>query len=158
MKHLSQEMRRTAAKRITVGERSETCGQLPAARDQSRDAGIAHLNRVLSSSRQSPCSRRPRRHECWQRARSLDNDDLLAKLRKPVLIVHGDRDAVVKPAVVGQHTARLPNAEMAMMPDVGHTLFWDDAPAFTDARRHSANGSSSRPCRIRPIGLVDGQS
>lgn len=36
-------------------------------------------------------------------SRSFDNDDLLPKLRKPVLITHGAVDAIVKPAVVEQH-------------------------------------------------------
>ena len=39
-------------------------------------------------------------------SRSFDNDDLLPKIRKPVLITHGADDAVVKPAAVDQHKAR----------------------------------------------------
>jgi pimeloyl-ACP methyl ester carboxylesterase len=68
-------------------------------------------------------------------SRSFDNDDLLPRLRKPVLIVHGDRDAIVKPAVVDQHSAGLRHAEVAMMPDVGHAPFWEDAPAFNGRLR-----------------------
>jgi pimeloyl-ACP methyl ester carboxylesterase len=68
-------------------------------------------------------------------SRSLDNDDLLPTLRKPVLIVHGDHDAIVNPAVVNQHTASLPHAEVAIMPNVGHVPFWDDAPAFNGRLR-----------------------
>jgi non-heme chloroperoxidase len=68
-------------------------------------------------------------------SRAIDNDDLLPRLRKPVLIVHGDRDAIVKPAVVDQHRAGLPHAEVAMMPNVGHSPFWDDAPAFNGRLR-----------------------
>ena len=30
-------------------------------------------------------------------SRSFDNDDLLSRIRKPVLVVHGAQDAVVKP-------------------------------------------------------------
>jgi non-heme chloroperoxidase len=68
-------------------------------------------------------------------SRSIDNDDLLPRLRKPMLILHGERDAVVKPAVVDQHSARLPHAEVAVMPNVGHTPFWDDAAAFNGRLR-----------------------
>jgi non-heme chloroperoxidase len=68
-------------------------------------------------------------------SRSLDNDDLLPTLRKPVLIVHGDRDAAVKPAVVDQHRASVRHAEIAMLPNVGHAPFWDDAPAFNGRLR-----------------------
>ena len=42
-------------------------------------------------------------------SRSFDNDDLLPKIRKPVLITHGIEDAVVKPAVVEQHKASDPS-------------------------------------------------
>jgi non-heme chloroperoxidase len=63
-------------------------------------------------------------------SRSFDNDDLLPRIRKPVLIVHGAQDAVVKPAVVDQHKASLAHAQVQMMPDVGHAPFWDDAAAF----------------------------
>jgi non-heme chloroperoxidase len=63
-------------------------------------------------------------------SRSLDNDDLLPTLHKPVLIVHGDRDPIVKPSVVDQHKASLPHAEVAMIPNAAHAPFWDDAPAF----------------------------
>ncbi len=39
-------------------------------------------------------------------SRSINNDDLLPKIRKPVLITHGAADAVVKAAVVAQHKGR----------------------------------------------------
>jgi non-heme chloroperoxidase len=68
-------------------------------------------------------------------SRSCDNDDLLPRLQKPMLIVHGDRDPIVKPAAVDQHRASLPHAEVAMMPNVGHAPFWDDAPAFNGRLR-----------------------
>jgi non-heme chloroperoxidase len=63
-------------------------------------------------------------------SRSFDNDDLLPRLRKPVLIVHGAEDAVVKPVVVDQHKAGLAHAQVEMMPRAGHAPFWDDAAAF----------------------------
>lgn len=68
-------------------------------------------------------------------SRSFDNDDLLPRLRKPVLIVHGELDAILKPAVVDQHAAGLPHAEIAMMPGAGHAPFWDDATAFNGRLR-----------------------
>ena len=43
-------------------------------------------------------------------SRSFDNDDLLPKIRKPVLITHGVEDAVVKPTVIDQQMARIPGA------------------------------------------------
>jgi len=63
-------------------------------------------------------------------ARVFDNDDLLPKIRKPVLITHGERDAVVKPAVVEQHKAAMPHAQVQLLPGAGHAVFWDDPAAF----------------------------
>jgi non-heme chloroperoxidase len=63
-------------------------------------------------------------------SRSFDNDDLLPKIRKPVLITHGCDDAVVKPAAVDQHKASMAHAQIQMMANAGHACFWDDAAAF----------------------------
>ena len=65
-------------------------------------------------------------------SRAFDNDDLLPKIQKPVLIVHGAR---VKPAVVDQHRTGLAHARIEMMPNVGHAPFWEDAAAFNQHLR-----------------------
>lgn len=63
-------------------------------------------------------------------SRSFDNDDLLPRVRKPVLITHSADDAIVKPAAVDQHKAGMPHAQIHMMEQAGHAPFWDDATAF----------------------------
>ena len=68
-------------------------------------------------------------------SRSVDNDDLLPRIRKPVLITHGAADAVVKPAAVDQHMAGLPHAQIQMMANAGHAPFWDDAATFNQCLR-----------------------
>ena len=68
-------------------------------------------------------------------SRSFDNDDLLPKIHKPVLITHGAADAIVKPAAVEQHKAALRHAEIQLVPDVGHGVFWDDTAAFNERLR-----------------------
>ena len=68
-------------------------------------------------------------------SRSFDNDDLLPRLRKPVLIVHGAEDAIVKPSIVEQHKASLPHAEVRVLPNVGHAPFWDYSAAFNELLR-----------------------
>jgi pimeloyl-ACP methyl ester carboxylesterase len=68
-------------------------------------------------------------------SRSIDNDDLLPKIRVPVLITHGTEDAVVDPAVVEQHKAALPQAQIHLVSNAGHAAFWDDAPAFNEHLR-----------------------
>lgn len=71
-------------------------------------------------------------------SRSLDNDDLLPEIRKPVLITHGAEDAVVKPTVVDQHKAGIRHAEVQMMDGAGHAAFWDDAAGFNARLRSFA--------------------
>jgi len=68
-------------------------------------------------------------------SRSFDNDDLLPKIRKPVLITHGADDAVVKPAVVSEQMAGLAHAQIQIMANTGHAPFWDDAGNFNQRLR-----------------------
>jgi non-heme chloroperoxidase len=65
-------------------------------------------------------------------SRSFSNDDLLTKVRKPVLITHGAADAVVKTVAVDKHKALMPHAEVHLMPNAGHAAFWDDTPEFNE--------------------------
>jgi len=73
-------------------------------------------------------------------SRSFDNDDLLPKLRKPVLITHGADDAVVRRAAVDQHKAAIAHAQIQMMANAGHACFWDDAAPFNRRLRTFAEG------------------
>jgi pimeloyl-ACP methyl ester carboxylesterase len=71
-------------------------------------------------------------------SRSFDNDDLLPKIGKPVLITHGADDAIVKPAAVNQHKAGLTHAQIHLMANTGHAPFWDDATTFNGRLREFA--------------------
>ena len=55
------------------------------------------------------------------------------RIRKPALITHGAKDAVVKPEVVDQHKAGLVHAQIHIMPNVGHAAFWGDPPRSISA-------------------------
>ena len=70
-------------------------------------------------------------------SRAFDNDDLLQKLRKPVLITHGTADAVVKTTVIDQQMARIVPAQVRMMA-TGHACFWDDAAGYNRYLREFA--------------------
>jgi pimeloyl-ACP methyl ester carboxylesterase len=63
-------------------------------------------------------------------SRAFDNDDLLPKIRKPVLITQGADDAIVKPDIVAQHKASMAHAQIHTMANAGHAPFWDDAASF----------------------------
>jgi len=67
-------------------------------------------------------------------SRAFDNDDLLPRLRKPVLITHGTADAVVKSTVIDQQLSRIGCAQIRMMP-TGHACFWDDAAGYNQCLR-----------------------
>jgi len=62
-------------------------------------------------------------------SRAFDNDDILPRLRKPVLITHGTADSVVKPTVIDQQMLRIASARIQMM-ETGHACFWDDAAGY----------------------------
>jgi non-heme chloroperoxidase len=63
-------------------------------------------------------------------SRSFDNDDLLPRLQKPVLVTHGTDDAVVKSAVIDQQMVRIASARILMMTNAGHACFWNDAEVY----------------------------
>jgi pimeloyl-ACP methyl ester carboxylesterase len=63
-------------------------------------------------------------------SRSFDNDDLLPRLRNPVLITHGADDRIVKSAVIDQQMKRIPNARIQILANAGHGCCWEDAPAY----------------------------
>jgi pimeloyl-ACP methyl ester carboxylesterase len=72
-------------------------------------------------------------------SRAYDNDDLLGKIKKPVLVTHGAKDAIVRPAVVDQHKAGVSHAQIDMIPNTGHAPFWEDAAAFNKSLRAFAD-------------------
>jgi non-heme chloroperoxidase len=69
--------------------------------------------------------------------RSIDNDDLLPRLRKPVLITHGATDAVVKREVIDQQMMRIRSARIEVMP-TGHGCFWDEPELYNRQLREFA--------------------
>jgi pimeloyl-ACP methyl ester carboxylesterase len=74
-------------------------------------------------------------------SRSFNNDDLLPKIRKPVLITHGLLDAIVRPVAAEQHKAAMPQAQVQLMPGVGHGAFWDDSPKFNERLHEFCEGT-----------------
>jgi len=68
-------------------------------------------------------------------SRSFDNDDLLPRIRKPVLITQGTNDAIVKPIAIEKHKVGLPHAQIHLVPNVGHAPFWDDGAVFNQRLR-----------------------
>lgn len=71
-----------------------------------------------------------------------DFRDDLANIALPTLLLYGRRNNSVMPGQVGAWMAeRLPNAELVELEGGGHSIFWEDPPAFNAAlsdfaRRH----------------------
>jgi pimeloyl-ACP methyl ester carboxylesterase len=62
--------------------------------------------------------------------RTINHDDVYARLEAPTLIVHGLADPVVLPAM-SRHQARLmPRAQTSYYPTVGHSPFREDQARF----------------------------
>jgi non-heme chloroperoxidase len=68
-------------------------------------------------------------------SRAFDNDDLLPKIRKPVLISQGGVDGVVSGIVIERQMNRIPSAQMHLMASAGHACFWDEPAAFNQRLR-----------------------
>lgn len=72
---------------------------------------------------------RPAVRRAMQRLVS-DNDGLLARLTRPVLVVHGERDRIIRRASGENIAARAPGAVLHVMPGVGHLPFLEAPGAF----------------------------
>ena len=68
-------------------------------------------------------------------SRSFDNDDLLPKIRKPVLITYGGADAVVSLSAIDRQMNRITSAQTQVMANAGHACFWDQPAAFNQLLR-----------------------
>ena len=63
-------------------------------------------------------------------SRLLDNDDVLASIRVPTLVVHGAGDRVVKQSAA-EHIARtVPGAKLLVYPGAGHAPHLENGPRF----------------------------
>lgn len=71
-------------------------------------------------------------------SRAFDNDDLLPKLRTPVLITHGALDGVVKPGVIEQQMSSIRHAQIHVIPNATHACFWGAAATYNALLREFA--------------------
>ncbi|HRN37853.1 MAG TPA: alpha/beta fold hydrolase [Flavobacteriales bacterium] len=64
-----------------------------------------------------------------------DRTPLLAKLQVPALVITGSRDTLILPAESEAMAAKLPHAELVVIPDVGHLSNLEAPSAFNAAVR-----------------------
>jgi non-heme chloroperoxidase len=63
-------------------------------------------------------------------SRHLNHDPVIEKMRKPMLLSYGERDAIVLLSM-GKHIAGLAkHANISIYPNVGHAPFWEAPERF----------------------------
>jgi pimeloyl-ACP methyl ester carboxylesterase len=67
---------------------------------------------------------KPERTVTWSR---------LAGLRIPTLLITGDADLYMPPSVLRMFLAHMPNAEWAVVPETGHSSYWENPELFNAA-------------------------
>jgi pimeloyl-ACP methyl ester carboxylesterase len=63
-------------------------------------------------------------------SRTVNHDDVYARLEAPLLVVHGLEDRVVLPTMSRHLTQIVPHAQASFYPGVGHAPFLEDAQRF----------------------------
>lgn len=71
--------------------------------------------------------------------REQNNDDILPRIRKPVLLTHGQQDNVVKVESSKQNAAVIKHAKTSFYDNVGHMPFWEATPRFNRELRAFVN-------------------
>ena len=74
-------------------------------------------------------------------SRSFDNDDLLPKLRKPVLITQGSIDKVVRVRASEQIRSAIKHSTLVIMENAGHALCREEPEKFNARLRDFAVGT-----------------
>lgn len=63
-------------------------------------------------------------------AREVSNEDVLAKVRVPTLIVHGAEDALVNLSFPEEHSRAIAHARLVLLPGIGHSPFSEASERF----------------------------
>jgi pimeloyl-ACP methyl ester carboxylesterase len=85
-------------------------------------------------------------------ARRLWNDDVLRRMHRPALVVHGERDAITPvDATARVHAALLGNARLSLYPNAGHAPHLEDPERFNRELRELV-GSATRAATPALVG------
>ena len=71
----------------------------------------------------------------------------LETLKVPTLLMTGDADLYTPPSVLRMFTARMPHAESAVIPETGHSSYWESPGEFNRTvlnfiRKHWPNATA----------------
>jgi pimeloyl-ACP methyl ester carboxylesterase len=76
----------------------------------------------------------------WGVIPQTDRFVMLGNIHHPTLIVHGNKDVVIKPINAFLLAEHLPNAQLIMYPDASHAAFSQYAENFLENARLFLNG------------------
>jgi non-heme chloroperoxidase len=71
-------------------------------------------------------------------ARTVDNDDVFARMRKPVSLAYGEADQIVSSRMCTHLERIVPHSEVSMYPNAGHMPFWEQPERFNRELRRFA--------------------
>jgi pimeloyl-ACP methyl ester carboxylesterase len=57
----------------------------------------------------------------------------LESIKIPALFITGDADMYAPPPLVKLFTARIKNSELKIIPEAGHSSYWEQPEVFNDA-------------------------
>jgi pimeloyl-ACP methyl ester carboxylesterase len=60
-------------------------------------------------------------------------DAMLPDLKPPVLVICGAADLLTPPSIARMIAAKIPNAELVVAPEAGHSVYWEEPEVFNDA-------------------------
>jgi non-heme chloroperoxidase len=69
-------------------------------------------------------------------SRQIDSDDVLSRLRVPVLVTHGRRDEIVSPSMADHILRTCPTATASWYDTIGHAPFIEDSERFNRELAH----------------------
>jgi non-heme chloroperoxidase len=67
--------------------------------------------------------------------RTVENDDILAKISKPMLITHGENDRLLLMEMADYHKSKVGHAQVSRYPEAGHIPFWEKPERFNSEMR-----------------------
>jgi non-heme chloroperoxidase len=71
-------------------------------------------------------------------SRSLDYDEVLGQLTVPVLITHGEEDAIILTSMAAHNAEKIRTARVSYYASVGHMPFWEAPERFNSELRELA--------------------
>ncbi len=115
--------------------------------EASQAAGRTYIERLKlrTAERDPPISKKAAGGQLeaireWGAIRSTDRYAMLDRIRQPALVVHGNKDVIVRPInalILAQH---LPDAQLVMYPDASHAAQSQHAGVFLEHVRMFLNG------------------